>query len=141
MDQEVFNTLSQTSFASWSLGRYTVVMSRSWTRPFNLANLRAGKFWKIWPAVLFYTVFASGGRSVLPPAFPHNSPPTRQTAVVYPSLRTEWNLSIPNVLITVLVRPRCLPICLLAVPLSPSTIFVGSCNWLCDFVSCLERVS
>ena len=28
MDQEVFNTLSQATFASWSLGRYTVVTSR-----------------------------------------------------------------------------------------------------------------
>jgi len=35
----------------------------------NLVNLHAGKFWKIWPAVLFYTVFATGGRSVLPPRF------------------------------------------------------------------------
>ena len=39
MDQEVFSALSQTSFASWSLGRYTVVMSRLEAHPISSSSL------------------------------------------------------------------------------------------------------
>lgn len=51
------------SLLSWSLGRGSVV------RPYLLSqddNLTWSQIWRIWPAVLLYTLFASGEYFDLP---------------------------------------------------------------------------
>jgi len=106
MNQEVLKALDKRSFASWSLGRYTVVTSRLKTHLslHSLANFAPKSFGR-------FGRRCSATRSSLQVedvtsnlAFRRHSPSTHAPAVVYMSLQTEFDLSIPGVLLTVLVR-------------------------------------
>jgi len=114
MDQEAFSTLSQASFASWSLGRYTVVMSRSKSRPVSAISLisRSKDLEDLAGSALLHSVYHRWREQseIYDPAFRRHLPPTHSPAVVYISLRTEYDLSVPNVLITVLVCSCCHPV-------------------------------
>jgi len=63
--------------------------------------IRLEQVWRIWPAVLFHTLFAAGS-SIFNEEANHSIKTSSFLAVVYLSLGGIFNLEIPSVMLTVL---------------------------------------
>lgn len=139
MDQEVFNTPSQTSFASWSLGRYTVVMSRpkSHSVPVSLisAPKSSGRFGRQCSSTRSSPQVQEAAHDL---AFLYHSPSTSCRIHIAQDGVRPFNTQRANNRLGAFLPPACR----FAVPLSPAcAMVVGSCHRLRDFISGFERVS